>query len=370
MLTTKIFNFKRPTTVEKKTKLINIQVRFTPGKDPKGLGRLAKQLFTKQEPPTNSNLNHPIPPKPSPKPNTRYSEATAKLNEENAGKKRIDRELHKKSENLGKEKSLRDKYPTKMPERHMAPPEEKDPAYESRREKVKAAILEKKLGRKNREGDYVLTDEGKDCHRVKEAKSRLKKPIGSEETNKANNSESDENLKKNESFVAGQVYYDKREVSFATHVQSHIAVGKEDPETGTVVVTTILTSSKGNKTGIAGCSTSTYLSPNQPFSNDPNKAQYGAHVIPPVKVDQSLFTHNERATDYANTPDVQKKLEEMYRVADKVYSVPYKQDGYTVDDLEDILEVKKLLEASLAQNTQNKNEKPTTENTKQSSEVD
>lgn len=74
----------------------------------------------------------------------------------------------------------------------MAPPEEKDPAYESRREK-------------------------------------------------------------DESFVAGQVYYDKREVPFATHMQSHITVGKEDPETGTVVVTTILTSSKGNKTGIAGC---------------------------------------------------------------------------------------------------------------------
>lgn len=89
-----------------------------------------------------------------------------------------------------------------------------------------------------------------------------------------------------------------------------------------------------------------------------------------MKVDQSLFTHNERATEYANTPDVQEKLEKMYRVADKVYSVPYKQDGYTVDDLEDILEVKKLRDASLAQNTQNKNEKPTTENTKQSSKVD
>lgn len=106
--------------------------------------------------------------------------------------------------------------------------------------------------------------------------------------------------------------------------QSYMVIGREDPNNGDVQIFALLTSHKGNKTGIAGMTHTTKLSETQPLSDSkPNKAQYAQPIVPPLKVNSSDFKQGATVTAWVNDPKIESKLQPLVSNASRYQRETY-----------------------------------------------
>jgi len=113
-----------------------------------------------------------------------------------------------------------------------------------------------------------------------------------------------------------------------------LIVGSENTN-GDVTINAILTSEKGMKVGIASFHSTTKLSDTQPISGE-TKGQYAKVITPCMYVKEEDFVLHAVATEYANTPEIKGKLQEMQKISDRYVPVKYNTEGITIEILQNI----------------------------------
>ena len=192
---------------------------------------------------------------------------------------------------------------------------------------------------KNGTGEEQLTEQAREIHRfIHMPKIQVKneeKPV--EEVYKVAPSninwlfgESDEYLR-NRPLIAGTlVVAEQTEVQ--TTEQKHIVVATASNNEPTLEVTSYLTSEKGN-TFLAGVVTTVKIADTQEISGDNKKGQYAKIIIPPYRVDATLFVEHEKATQVVNTPKYREKLDDMREESEQFEPNVYTGIGITHDHL-------------------------------------